>query len=481
MLKLIKNEYTKIFLKKTTYVIIIICLLLAVGISALVQYENDYSDDYYYEENSFSEELEHYKNSKAFSDRLASEMFTVYIELGYEYYSQVPQWLMMANYEYIYNHYYYVLLSESDERETIENETGISLEDMDLEYEKKVTQSMKAALKTGEHKTWCQTYLDHLEYLKKNNLVYAESDYEYYKYVLERDIDPEKDQNMLNALEIYMDAKVNYDMLLASREMGENVSDYELETQKKISTIYKYIVDNRIDTYKTEELGLDEYYFIEENKFIKSLTTNSMVATMAGIFVMIVAAGIVANEFSNGTIKFLLINPVKRAKIFWSKYITCITLLLGTLIAFFAVHFVFCVIICGTDGLGGVYISYSDGIAQEQSIILYSLKQYALSGVSLITSVTLAFAISSMMKSNAVAIAISIIVELAGTTITLFLHELGHDWARYFIFANTDLASISNGAGLFPGQTLGFALGAIAIYMIIYLFTAYDGFTKREV
>ena len=50
---------------------------------------------------------------------------------------------------------------------------------------------------------------------------------------------------------------------------------------------------------------------------------NDMVASIGfiSIFTIIVAAGIVANEFSTGTIKLLLIRPVSRFKILCSKYV----------------------------------------------------------------------------------------------------------------------------------------------------------------
>ena len=96
--------------------------------------------------------------------------------------------------------------------------------------------------------------------------------------------------------------------------------------------MYKYLLDNDIVIYLTDTF--ENSWQLPTDKFINALTSNVIVASMAGIFVMVIAAGIIANEYSNGTIKFLLINPVKRAKIFWSKYITCITLLTASMAAF---------------------------------------------------------------------------------------------------------------------------------------------------
>lgn len=486
MLKLIKNEYAKIFLKKSTYIILGVCLLLSMGISLLIQYAYNQIDEYYYyEELSIEEDMSHYKNSEYVYDQIYYMECQMFIEMGYEYFSDVPSWVWDGVSNALYNHYAYVVASQMENRESAEMELGISLEGIDVEYEKKVSEEMLNAIKAGDYLAYNKSCLAYFDYQKENDLPFDQVQYEVYKYIVEHGISPEADEKKMFAVNMYASAKANYDTLIKQRESGENVTEYQLEKEKKIFTIYQYILDNDIDNYLTETLDYGDMYEgkteSNTNKFITAITSNTMIGGMAGIFVMIIAAGIIANEFSNGTIKFLLINPVKRTKIFWSKYITCLSLLVSSLAVFFVVYFLFCMLTCGTDGLDGVYLSYVDGVAHEESIILYALKQYTLSGVSLLTSITLAFTISSLMRSNAVAIAISIVIEFLGATITMFLYEFGHDWARYLVFANTDLASISKGVTLFPGQTLGFALVVIAIYMVIFLLTAYDGFKKKEV
>ena len=481
MLKLIKNEYMKIFLKKSTYVVLAICLLLSVGISLLIQFAYDETEEYYYSEMSITDEMGYYTNSEDIYDQIYYLQCSIYTELGYEYYKEIPDWILSAVYDATFEHYAYVLISQAKDVAEAEMNMGMSIEGVDLEYEQKIYDDIVAAIKAGDYKTYFQVKISHYEEQKKNNKPYSAADYEYYKYMLEKEINPETDEDKLDALNVYIYAKTKYDALVEQREAGENVSDYEIESQKKVYILYQYILDNDIEYYMTETLDDSSMLQINSNKFITAITSNTMISGMAGIFVMIIAAGIIANEFSNGTIKFLLINPVKRAKIFWSKYLTCISLLISSLTVFFALYLLFCMITCGTDGMSGVYLSYADGMACEESILIYSLKQYVLSGVSLLTSVTLAFTISSLMRSNAIAIAISLVIEFLGATITVFLCGFGHDWARYLIFANTDLASIAQGTSIFPGQTLGFALAVVVIYMVIYLLTAYDAFKKKEV
>ena len=94
---------------------------------------------------------------------------------------------------------------------------------------------------------------------------------------------------------------------------------------------------------------------------------------------------------------------------------------------------------------------------------------------------TMAFALSSLFKSSALAIGTGVFCMMGGSTLIQILSMLKQDWARYLIFANTNLASIYEGKSLFPQHSLTFALVVIAVHMVIFLLTAWDGCTKREV
>lgn len=95
MLKLIKNEYAKIFHKKTTYIVLILCILLGLGISALIQLDNSYMYDYDYD-SSIEEEKSWYINSDYIYDKLNLYSLNLYENMGYKYRSEIPGWVEMA-------------------------------------------------------------------------------------------------------------------------------------------------------------------------------------------------------------------------------------------------------------------------------------------------------------------------------------------------------------------------------------------------
>lgn len=491
MLKLIKNEYAKIFRKIGTYVLLGLCLLFSIGINIIIQIDYDsYYDDFYSKAGESLEELiKFYESEENLIATLYAKEFRILIDMGYTYDMQAPEWVSRGVSDVVNNHMVFQIVKSADDsvKEDFLNIYGIDMDeiDIDTDYENKMAEDKLKCIKAFDYKGYSQKCMEYLDYQNKLTAPY-EGDfvmygYEYHKYIVDKDINPDKDKDKMTLLYVLSDAKDEYDNLLEKAENGEAVSQFALEEKRESYEVYKYIIDNDINCYLTDGYEIEENYDIQNSKFITSLTSNTIVASIAGIFVMIIAAGIIANEFTDGTIKFLLINPVKRAKIFWSKYVTCISLLIISMLTFFVIHLLFCIIVCGADGLSGVYISYSNGLVREQSIITYSFIQYLLSGVSLVLSVTFAFAISSLARNNAIAVALSLSIEILGTTMTMFLSDLGHDWGRYLLFANTDTANILKGNVLFPGQTIGFSLCVIFVYYVIFILMAYDGFKKKDV
>ena len=123
-----------------------------------------------------------------------------------------------------------------------------------------------------------------------------------------------------------------------------------------------------------------------------------------------------------------------------------------------------------------------DGSAvREGSVLLICAGQYFAGAVSAIVMMSLSFMISSVLRSSAVAIGISITCLLVGSMVVEFMAELQIDWGRYLIFANTGLAEIMQGNSKFAHQSLGFALIVLALHMAAFLWIARDGFVKKEV
>ena len=79
------------------------------------------------------------------------------------------------------------------------------------------------------------------------------------------------------------------------------------------------------------------------------VSDTSNLIQFAGLFAIIIAAGIVASEFNWGTIKLLLIRPIDRGKILASKYLAVIVFALMLLSVLFVFSTLLGLILFGTS------------------------------------------------------------------------------------------------------------------------------------
>lgn len=195
------------------------------------------------------------------------------------------------------------------------------------------------------------------------------------------------------------------------------------------------------------------------------------------IFVAVVAAGIVSQEFGTGTIKMLLTRPVARWKILLSKLFTSIIFGLLLYVVTIAFSALVGAILFGTDIT--IDLAVVDGVIEEQSSFENYLKTLGLSFGSFFMSIFFAFMIGSIFGSSSLAVGLTLVITFMGSSVVSFLGK--YEFMKYIWFAN-DLNqyapySIKNIEDL----TLGFSIGINVVYAIIFLAVSFIYFMKRDV
>jgi ABC-2 type transport system permease protein len=191
------------------------------------------------------------------------------------------------------------------------------------------------------------------------------------------------------------------------------------------------------------------------------------------LFTIIVAAGIVASEFSGGTIKLLLIRPFSRSTILLSKFGTVLLYGLGLTILLLVSAFLTGGILFGFSGASELHAGAAF------SNVSYLWKAVGYSGIELIVMVTLAFMFSSVFRASSMAIGISLFFLLTGGQLAYILKKF--EWSKFLIFANTNLLSYVDGRPLMASMSLSFSLIMLACYQLLFLGLAWYVFAKRDV
>ncbi|MED4228111.1 ABC transporter permease [Neobacillus cucumis] len=238
--------------------------------------------------------------------------------------------------------------------------------------------------------------------------------------------------------------------------------------------------------YFKKEIAINDYR-IQHNippkekysvwSFVKD---SSQLIMLAGVFIIIVAAGIVASEFNWGTIKLLLIRPINRSKILLSKYITVLLFALLMLVIMFVFSGLLGAILFGLPEKAAPYLNYSNGHVSEQNMLIHLLIYYGLSSIDMIMLVTMAFMISAVFRNSSLAIGLSLFLLFTGGQFTALL-AMKFDWAKYILFANTDLMQYFEGTPLVDGMTVPFSIFILVIYFALFQLLAFYVFNKRDI
>ncbi|MUT67646.1 ABC transporter permease [Paenibacillus sp. NEAU-GSW1] len=196
------------------------------------------------------------------------------------------------------------------------------------------------------------------------------------------------------------------------------------------------------------------------------------------VFTTVIAAGSVADEFTAGTIKLLVIRPWTRTHILLSKYISVLLFALFQTVLIYLFVIALNALLFGYDSSAA-----ADAIAPfyKGTAAFYFLKYYAYKFISLVVSTTLAFMISAVFRSGALAIGIALFIILIINTFIGLIAMLDYTWVDYLLFIHLDLVQYLNETPFREGMTLGYSLSVLAVYYVIFIALTWYVFNKRDI
>ncbi|AKC67928.1 MULTISPECIES: ABC transporter permease subunit [Bacillus] len=247
----------------------------------------------------------------------------------------------------------------------------------------------------------------------------------------------------------------------------DNISFYKRSLETEIA-INEYRIKH--DLPPADQFGKNAWTYVE---------TNANLLQLVGVFVIIIAATIVSAEYKHGTIKLLLIRPPSRLKVLLSKYFTVQLYSLFLIAVLFILSFILGAIFFGLNN-DYVYLAYQNGEVIERSQFANMVSYYLAHCAMFVVLGTLSFAISTVFRSEAISIAISVLAYVVGASITSILMFF-FDWAKYLLFANDPAQYFAETPTFIEDMSLGFSLTVLVIYWAIFLAVALIVFQKREV
>jgi ABC-2 type transport system permease protein len=264
------------------------------------------------------------------------------------------------------------------------------------------------------------------------------------------------------------------------RANSENAIQQAEETLKDSEGMPKAFKDSQERSIAINEYRLEnDIPPLESDSIWSFMDSSTGVVSLISIFTIIIGAGVIASEYSWGTIKLLLIRPASRTKILASKFIATLLFALFSLVILYISSFIIGGLFLGFNAVDQPYLTYSGGDVAETSMAIHYIVEYALASVNLLMMVTFAFMLSSVFRSSSLAIGLAIFLMFTGSQLTYILSQ--YDWVKYILFANTDLSVYFDGSPIIESMTLGFSLITLLVYFIVFLLLSWLLFTKRDV
>lgn len=477
-LKLIQNEYIKTLKKTSTkviFVLIFLSVFAIIGIAKWAEYEMQYYQDEYMD--YMTDEIDYQSRIDELNETK---------EPGYQF--DIEKLEFLNNNKIDSKSWRFLATEQLFEYETSYDENeNVTVEYVYPEAERKMLEKF---IVNNDWKNFCKSMVAVMKMIPG----VTEDNYWEYEYRIKNDIplpDSVEEQldwrnQLIYEVKDYKENIANQQPTSSLQEMlpsgsatsdsGKEETPISAEANMKVAL---YRLENNIEVNVAD--NKEGFEALDVNFWSVCFASNSLIK-IVGMLIIVITGGALANEFSSGTIKFLLINPVKRWKILLSKYIMSITFGYIIIFTMYILSILLSMLFFGTDMISAEYISYIDGKIVVTNGFFELFKTYMLSSINVVVMATLAFSISSLVRSASLAIGISLFSLLSGNVIISILKEgLAIDWTRYLLFANTDLAKIASGNSIYTNHSLTFAIGVIAVHLIVFFLIAWDGFTRREI
>ena len=470
-MKLVKNELYKILHKRSTKIFLVIALIFVILTNLIYRYSDDllvFSTTYYEDYDMALSYVNDYENS-GIGDKELYNYYKSFIEtydLANNYDSNSWQYQKyMEDYWNLLQEYYRYLDEELDaslisneqkeKKNNIENNNWQYFVNNDTnninESINNIKNSLNASLSNNEKINYEKELFILEEQLKLN------------EYRIENDVAFGNDylNDAINAINnsLYSMAEYQY----------SNDVDY----QDSVKSYYEnwYILDNKVDTNNNQTLRSVFVNFFNEYSFLIL------------VFGIMIAGGIVSDEFNKGTIKSLLIIPHKRSKILLAKYISVLIMLLFIIGIFIVSELLIGGILMGFGSLSIPVVVYNitDSCLEVLNIFGYLILQILANLPQIILLVTLAFACSVIVNSTAFSIVIPFCGIIASELINGFALVYDIKILNYFVTTNWDFTVYLFGGTSIYGNSLIHAIIVCLVYLIIMLVVTFIVFKKKDI
>ncbi|RSD25498.1 ABC transporter permease [Mesobacillus subterraneus] len=207
------------------------------------------------------------------------------------------------------------------------------------------------------------------------------------------------------------------------------------------------------------------------------------VSSLVTLFVVVVGSANVAAEFSDGTIKQLLIRPHRRWSILLSKYIAVIIYGLLLVLTLIVSGYLIGLVLFGSGDFNMKIFEVTLEGRKEAVVGTQFFLKMLYYIPSLLMIMTIAFMLSTLFKSQALAVGVGIFVLFFSSTLGGIILMLAdkYTWAKFLIFPHLDLTVYALQERILEDITFPVSISILAVYYAIFMMVTFFFFQKRDI
>jgi ABC-2 type transport system permease protein len=272
---------------------------------------------------------------------------------------------------------------------------------------------------------------------------------------------------------------------------GDPNPNWRQDTQAEIT-----MLENQLESASEEEKGMIEEQINQTQEYLaKGINPTAKtnwhfmndvvvgVSSLVTLFVVVVGSANVAAEFSDGTIKQLLIRPHRRWSILLSKYIAVIIYAMLMVVTLIVSGYLIGLILFGSGDFNMKIFEFTLEGRKEAIVGTQFFLKMLYFIPSLLMVMTIAFMLSTLFKSQALAVGIGIFVLFFSSTLGGIILMLAdkYTWVKFLIFPHLDLTVYALQERILENITLPVSLLILAIYYTIFMLITFFFFQKRDI
>lgn len=238
-----------------------------------------------------------------------------------------------------------------------------------------------------------------------------------------------------------------------------------------------YMKENDVYGEDLNVVGYTQNYFDKTAENF-ALSYFEFVIAVLAIYGIVIGAGLLADEYSKGTIKLLMLRPIGKNELTTAKLLAMFTHLVGILGIASLVGYIYGAIAFKSTSLDKVFVVFNSKsvfTSTQGAVVFYNM---FFKTVALLSTVTLSYAIGTVTKRKTLGIILTLIIDFGIVSAifgvfggSIFLFSTNVDFSQFFGFSN----SMEKGANFFISLPLYIA------YMTAILATLYVTVKKRDI